>query len=317
MSESNEIVTLGEAMVVMEPLSTGRLRSVTTFQKRMGGAEMNVAVALARLGHKSSWAGALGDDEFGREILSFTKGEGVDVSQVLLEPDASTGVYFKETGALGQRRAYYYRAGSAASRLRFEDVDLSHLLSTGMLHLSGITPALSDRCKDLATRLIEEAGVRGIPVSFDANIRWKLFKERNPKETIGPLLACADLLFLSEEEAELLLGTSAPRGVSEALKNMHAATAVVHGQEGAFATDGREVIEKGAYDANEVDPVGAGDAFAAGFLSGRLRGLKTEDCLNLANACGALAVTVPGDAESMPTEAEAMNLLHARTAVER
>lgn len=278
---------------------------------------MNVAVALARLGHRSGWAGALGDDEFGQEILAFTRGERVDVSRVALTPEAPTGLYFKETGVLGQLRAYYYRASSAASCMSFADLDLDYLLSGEILHLSGITPALSDGCRDLIGRLMHEANERGTPLSFDANVRWKLFKDKDPQKILSPLIAHADLLFLSDEEAELLLGTSDPEGVREAGERMRARTVVVHGRERAFAAGEGGLVEKEAHPVESVDVVGAGDAFVGGFLSGRLREWDTEGCLELANACGALAVTVPGDTESMPTEAETLDLLHARSTVER
>src|ERR671932_1548190 len=107
MDERIEVATLGEAMVVMDPLSRGPLRHVGTFVKRVGGAELNVAVGLSRLGHRVSWAGRLGDDEFGEEILAFMRGEGVDVSQASLDARAPTGLYLKERRALGQLRDYY------------------------------------------------------------------------------------------------------------------------------------------------------------------------------------------------------------------
>ena len=312
-----QVTTLGEALIVMDPLARGPLRHVDTFAKRVGGAELNVAVALARLGHRSAWAGALGDDEFGRQIAAFLRGEGVDVTGLRLDPTAPTGVYFKERRALGQLRVLYYRAGSAASRQRFEDVDVEHLLAGRILHLTGITPALSETCRELVERLFDAALERGVLVSFDANVRWRLFEGRDPREVICPLLARAGVLFLSEDEAELLLGGSDPSTVERALESARAQTVVVHGAGGAFALDGSSVAREASYPVEPVDTVGAGDAFVAGFLSGRLRGWDAAECLRLANACGACAVTVPGDVEGMPSEEEALALLHARPGVER
>ena len=317
MSEQLQATTLGEALIVMDPTSKGPLKHVDTFAKRVGGAELNVAVALARLGHRSGWAGALGEDEFGREILSFLRGEGVNISGASLDPGTPTGVYFKERRALGQLRVYYYRAGSAASRQRFEDLDVGYLLSGDVLHLTGITPALSESCRDLTERLMAAAVERDAFVSFDANVRWRLFKGRDPREVLGPLLACADLLFLSDEEAELFLGGSDPQAVQRAQEDMRAETIVVHAAGGAFAVQAGGTIEEAAYRVEVVDTVGAGDAFVAGFLSGRLRGWDLGECLRLANACGACAVTVPGDVEGMPTEEEALALLHNRRGMER
>src|SRR3954471_1920656 len=230
--EPLQVTTLGEALTVMDPLSEGPLRHVTKFEKHYGGAELNVAVGLSRLGHQAGWAGGLGDDEFGREILAFARGEGVDVSRAALDPRAPTGLYFKERRALGRLRVYYYRAGSAASLMRFEDLDLDYLLSSMFLHLTGITAALSESCHDLIERLVLSANERNVPISFDANVRWRLFEDRDPQKTLKPLVDRADLVFLSEEEAELLLGGSDAQSIQPARQEMRAKTIVVHQADG-------------------------------------------------------------------------------------
>lgn len=315
--EPLQVTTLGEALVVMDPLSEGPLRHVARFEKHFGGAEFNVAVGLSRLGHRAGWAGVLGDDEFGREILAFARGEEVDVSRAALDPRAPTGLYFKERRALDRLRVYYYRAGSAASRLRFEDLDLDYLLSSTFLHLTGITAALSESCQDLIERLVLSANERNVPVSFDANVRWRLFDGRDPRETLKPLVDRADLLFLSEEEAELLLGGSDAESIRQARQKMRAETIVVHRADGAFAVEEDGIAERAGYEVKVVDTVGAGDAFVAGFLAGRLRDWETGECLEMANACGACAVTVPGDLKGLPTDDEALALLRGRPEAER
>lgn len=317
MSEPLQLTTLGEALVVMDPVSRGPLRHVSGFEKNLGGAELNVAVGLSRLGHKAGWAGRLGDDEFGKEILAFASGEGVDVSRTSLDSEASTGLYFKEWRALGQLRVYYYRAGSAASRMRFDELDLEYLLSGEILHLTGITAALSESCYDLIERLLSAANERGVTVSFDVNVRRLLFEGRDPRKVLGPLAARADLLFLSDDEADLLFGGSDPDSLREARQDIRAETVVVHHAKGAFAVEESGVSAKAAYPVKVVDTVGAGDAFVAGFLSGRLRGWSTEECLDMANACGACAVTVPGDLKGLPTAEEALALRRGRPGVER
>ena len=308
MSDPPKVTTLGEALIVMDPLSKGPLRHVGTFEKHLGGAEFNVAVGLSRLGHRVGWAGSLGDDEFGEEILAFARGEGVDVSRAVLDPGSPTGLYFKEWRALGQLRVHYYRTGSAASRMRFDGLDVEYLLSGGILHLTGITAALSKSCHDLIRRLISAANDRGVTVSFDLNVRRTLLGDRDPGEVLGPLAAGADILFLSEDEAEILFGGGDPGSVREAWQDLRAATVVVHGADGAFAVEEAGVVEMAGYAVGVVDTVGAGDAFVAGFLSGRLWGWGTGECLDLANACGACAVTVPGDLKGLPTEEEALAL---------
>jgi 2-dehydro-3-deoxygluconokinase len=317
MSEPLQLTTLGEALVVMDPVSRGPLRHVSGFEKNLGGAELNVAVGLSRLGHRAGWAGRLGDDEFGKEILAFARGEGVDVSRTSLDSESPTGLYFKEWRALGQLRVYYYRAGSAASRMRFDELDLEYLLSGEILHLTGITAALSESCHDLIERLLSVANERGVTVSFDVNVRRLLFEGRDPRKILGPLAARADLLFLSDDEADLLFGKNDPGSLQGARRDIRAETVVVHRAEGAFAVEGSGVSEMAAYPVDAVDTVGAGDAFVAGFLSGRLRGWSTEECLDMANACGACAVTVPGDLKGLPTAEEALALRRGRPGVER
>ena len=303
-----QVTTLGEALIVLDPLSKGPLRHVGRFEKNVGGAEFNVAVGLSRLGHAAGWAGRLGHDEFGAEILAFARGENVDVSRSNLDPDAPTGLYFKEWRALGQLRVSYYRAGSAASRMSFDELDTDYLLSGAFLHLTGITASLSESCHDLISHLISAANERGVTISFDLNVRHGLLRGRDPREVLGPLAERADLLFLSGEEAKLLFGGDDAERVGEARGDTRAETIVVHGAEGAFAVEEGGVSEMPAYPVDVVDTVGAGDAFVAGFLSGRLRGWSTGECLDLANACGACAVTVPGDLNGLPTEEEALAL---------
>ena len=317
MSEPLQLTTLGEALVVMDPVSRGPLRYVSGFEKHVGGAELNVAVGLSRLGHRVGWAGRLGDDEFGKEILAFARGERVDVSRATIDPKSPTGIYFKEWRALDQLRVYYYRAGSAASRMRFDELDLEYLFSGEILHLTGITAALSESCLDLIERLLCAANERGVTVSFDVNVRWMLFEGQDPRKVLAPLAARADLLFLSDDEAELLFGGSDPGSLREAQQDIRAETVVVHQAEGAFAVEEDALSEQAAYPVDVVDTVGAGDAFVAGFLSGRLRGWSTEECLDMANACGACAVTVPGDLKGLPTAEEALALRHGRWGVER
>lgn len=317
MSEPLELTTLGEALVVMDPVFKGPLKHIRGFEKSLGGAELNVAVGMSRLGHRVGWTGRLGDDEFGEEILAFARGEKVDISRASLNPEAPTGVYFKEWRSLDQLRVYYYRAGSAASQMRFEDLDLDYMLSGKILHLTGITPALSDKCHDLIEHVLSVANERGVTVSFDVNVRWRLFEGRDPRKILEPLAARADILFLSDGEADLLFGGSDLDPVREAKRSMRAETLIVHRAEGAFAVEEGGVSESLAYPVNAVDTVGAGDAFVAGFLSGRLRGWKTEECLDLANACGACAVTVPGDLKGLPTQEEALALRRGRPDVER
>lgn len=312
-----EVLTLGETMAVMNPLHGGPLRFVRTFEKRIGGAESNVAVGLTRLGHSSGWMGRVGDDEFGREVLAFVRGEGVDVSRVAVDPVAPTGLYFKERRGVSDVHTYYYRSNAAASRMSFEDLDLDYLLSGRFLHLTGITPTLSDSCYDLTQRLLSAANESETIVSFDVNIRWGLFNDHDPRKTLAPLAAMADIVFLSEEEAKFLFGGDDPLTIEKALQSTRAQTIVVHQASGAFVVQEDGTTERQAYPVEVIDTVGAGDAFVSGFLSGKLQGLSVGECLDIANACGACAVTVPGDVEGLPTAEEVFAFRNGHSGRER
>ncbi|MBA3233212.1 MAG: sugar kinase, partial [Propionibacteriales bacterium] len=162
MTEPLELVTLGELLAVIEPMSVGSpLESSATLQKSIGGAEVNVAVSLARLGHRIGWVGVVGDDPFGRDGIRMLRGEGVDVSRVVVDGSSATGVYFKEVLPLEGLRNYPYRDTSAASRTTYDDVDVRYLLSARVLHLTGITALISDPGHDVVTRLMKDAQARG------------------------------------------------------------------------------------------------------------------------------------------------------------
>jgi 2-dehydro-3-deoxygluconokinase len=156
----------------------------------------------------------------------------VDVSRASFDSEAPAGLYFKGWRALGQVRLYYYRTGSAASRMRFDELDLEYLLSGEILHLTNIAAALSESCHDLIEHLLTAANESGVTVSFDVNVRRLLFEGRNPRKILGPLAARADLLFLSDDEAELLFGGSDPGFLQEPRRDIRAETVVVHRAEG-------------------------------------------------------------------------------------
>ena len=329
-----QVTTIGEILSVLTPASRGALRSVHGFESGVGGAEANVAVALARLGHRTGVSGRLGDDELGAKVREFLRAEGVDVSRVSLDPEAPTGLYLKEFRAREALRVHYYRKNSAASGMGPEDADLDWLLSGEIVHLTGITTVLSDRCHELVHGIAEEANKRGVAVCFDANVRHRLLAGRDAAQTLGPLVRMADLVFLSEDEAELLLGARAPEQVARVAGELRAHTVVVHGASRAFVVSTRFESESGIDASQEtkrkaeiseastdpvavVDPVGAGDAFVGGFLTGRLRGLDDQRCLKLANACGGCAVSLPGDAESMPYATDVAAELGDETQTER
>lgn len=296
MSEPFDVVTVGELLGVIEPFAPrSPLESSTLLEQSIGGAEVNVALCLARLGHRVGWCGAVGDDPFGRAGVRLLRGEGVDTSRVLTSSSAPTGVYFKELLPFGQLRNYAYRDTSAASRSTLEDFDIDYVLSGRMIHLTGITALISDAGDGLVAHLMKEARGRNVPVSFDVNIRRGLLRGRDPVHLLAELAREADILFLTTSEATTLFGTSGAVDLQELLATMRTSAIVVHNALGASAVTRAAIVGIDARKVDVVDPTGAGDAFVAGYLSGCLDELTLAGSLALAEHCASYAVSSRGD----------------------
>ena len=200
-----DVVTLGETMILLVPKQVGQLRYAHQFDKYIAGAESNTAVGLSRVGHQVGWISRVGDDEFGHSILTFLRGEKVDVSQVALDKEVPTGVFFKERRRTGSTRVFYYRAGSAASRMRPADLKADYIRQAKILHVTGITPALSESGKQTLHAAIDIANGAGIPVAFDPNVRFKLWSAESAKKAFVDILPKVQIVLTSLEEAYLSL----------------------------------------------------------------------------------------------------------------
>ncbi|MEY9945065.1 sugar kinase [Kitasatospora sp. GAS1066B] len=317
-----QALCLGESMAVLLPDRPGPLETVDGFRGAVGGAESNVACALAALGIPTAWLSRVGADGFGRRLLVELAAHGVDTSAVVIDPDRPTGLYVKEVGGAaehphdlgpGNSRLHYYRTGSAAAALGPELLDdpaaAELLAGARLLHLSGITAALSDSCLALLRTLLAAPRAERL-ISFDLNWRPALWRHRDPA-VLPELLDGADLVLLGADEAEQAFGTSTPDGLRALLPRP--ATLVVK-EAGRAATaldrDGRRVTEP-ALRVEVVEPTGAGDAFAAGYLAGTLRGLDQRRRLRLGHLAAATALTSPGDQGTLPPPALVAALLAA------
>ncbi|HUE95578.1 MAG TPA: sugar kinase, partial [Longimicrobiaceae bacterium] len=288
------------------------LRYAPTFERFVAGAESNFAVGMVRLGHRVGWISRVGTDEFGECILTFLRGEGVDVSRVQSDPDAPTGVFFKERRRANATRVYYYRAGSAASRLSPDDVPPDYIRGARCVHLTGVTPALGASCQAALDRAIAVAREANVPVSFDPNVRLKLWSADAARSTLLELLERVDWLLVGQEEARLLTGEPDPEKGAEILLERGPSVVVVKlGAEGALGSTSAGILHSPAVPVEAVEATGAGDAFDAGFVSGQLRGWGLSECLRLGNVLGALATTTIGDVEGLPTWAEVQPYLGA------
>ena len=311
-----DVVTMGETMIQLNAFTSGPLRYVNYFEKHAAGTESNVAVGAVRMGHTAGWISRLGDDELGHYIHNFLRGEGVDVSRVTFDPEAPTGLYFvqRDYPMPGKSVVYYYRRGSAASRLGPEDVDIGYVSEAKVFHTTGITLALSVSCREAVDRAIDAAIGSGTEVSFDTNIRLKLWGPDEAREAIMDYIGLIDVLFTDVNDSRILLGKEEPSEAAEEFLAMGPKAVVIKmGDEGAYAaTNDDETAFKQAYKVPVVDVIGAGDAFDAAFLASRLRGFDLERSLEVANAAGALCVTVRGDVEAIPTLGDVDRFLAGR-----
>ena len=206
-----QLITIGETMAAFTPDSVGALRYVQNFGIRTAGAESNVAVGLAKLGLEAAWVSRLGTDEFGCFIRNQLRAEGVDCSRVIYDPDHRTGIMFKETG-VGETKVFYYRENSAASHLCPEDVTPALLDGVKVLHMSGITPVLSESCLAMTKAAFALAKEKGVAISFDPNIRRKLWRGQDYAPLIRELTLQSEIVLLGLDEADALFGLRDPAG---------------------------------------------------------------------------------------------------------
>lgn len=260
------VVCLGETMVVMVPGEPGPMHEVRTWHRAIGGAESNVACHLARLGVPTSWVSSIGDDAFGQAVLDAVRACGVDVSRVRIDPTRPTGLYIKEASAEGSA-VRYYRRGSAASGMGLEMIDRLDLSSVRLVHVSGITPALSDTCLSLLRELLRRPR-HGFQVSFDLNWRPALWADRDPS-VLRELADLADIVLAGADEAEIVWGTGDPPRLRSLLPGPRCIV-VKQGSSGATLVEDGVTHFEPALRVEVVEPVGAGDGFAAGFLAATL-----------------------------------------------
>ncbi|MFD7674334.1 sugar kinase [Streptomyces anulatus] len=350
---TTDVVCLGESMVTFLPSQPGRLADVPSFGRGIGGAESNVACALAAAGHRAAWVGRVGADGFGDHLVETIASYGVDTSAVRRDPVRPTGIYFRTATDRGTdtHEVAYYRAGSAASAMSPDNVPYEDLLAGRILHLSGITAALSADCLALLRDLTAPRPGRPL-VSFDVNHRPHLWRGGDADASVLLELARrADLVFVGEDEAEEAWGIVGAEAIRAALPEPAvvvvkrgsagatvfsglrpgprssnaggagnaagagpsgaggAGNAVGAGSSGAGGAEGADTVTLvPALRVDVVAAVGAGDAFAAGFLSATLRGLPVRERVRHGHLMAAAVLTVPGDLTDPPARDHADRL---------
>ncbi|MCI2419152.1 sugar kinase [Saccharopolyspora sp. K220] len=281
-SGPREVLCLGETMSLVAPAAPVSLEQAPTFTLSAGGAESNVAIHLAALGHRVGWASRVGDDPLGRRLVAAIAAAGVDTGLVEVRADAPTGVYFKDPGPQGTK-VYYYRAGSAASTMDENFLADELLDEPRLLHISGITSALSDGCDRLVRRVLTRQ--RRARITFDVNYRPALWSVAQAGPRLRELAQLADVVFVGLDEATTLWGVETAADVRKLLDEP-STVVVKDGADAAYAL-GVDAVVVPAPKVDVVEPVGAGDAFAAGYLSGMLRGEDGVRCLRLGHILAA------------------------------
>jgi 2-dehydro-3-deoxygluconokinase len=255
------------------------------------------------LGHTAGWVSCLGDDELGYYILNFIRAEGVDVSQVKRDPDAPTGIFIRERLTGGNARHFYYRSGSAFSRLSPEDLPEEYIASAKVLHLTGITPSLSESCLKALRVAIEIARKNQCLITFDPNVRLKLWTKDQALPILEEFMAAADYVLPGIEEMNQLYGDLPVERILALLHDLGCGNIIMKlGKEGAIISSPHGSKHLPGNPVNEpVDLMGAGDAFSAGFIAGLLKNMDMKDSAELANAVAGMSVMLPGNIESLPS----------------
>ena len=319
---SADVVTFGETMVRFSPPDFMRLEQTPSFDARIGGAELNVAVAVSRLGLRTRWVSRLTDNSLGRMVRNEARKHGVDTDFIVWTPEDRVGLYFIEFGASPRPSSVMYdRAHSAISKIEPGMVDWDAVFDgVRLFHCSGITPALSDSAAAVTLDALKAAKKAGCKVSYDLNYRSKLWTAEKAQAVQTPMMEYVDVLISTEEDTKKVFGIAGDVSVDdESFKDVSSETYAIVAQRlaekfsfeavaitlrenisvwkntwGAIAYHDGKIVEGPRFDVEIVDRVGGGDSFSGGFIYGFLME-GVEYGLQFGNAFSALAHSIPGD----------------------
>ena len=292
----HDIVTLGEVLLRLSVPSPARFETARTLDLQIGGAEANVAAACARLGLRTAWISALPDNQWGERVRRELAGHGVDCRFVRTVPGTRVGLYFLEYGVAPRPiRVLYDRRDSAFSRLEVDEVDWEPVRRARLVHVSGVTPALGERARSLVARLVRDAAA----VSFDINYRAALWSPAEARRFAETILPEVRYLFVGQAEARTVfeLDGSAEQAVDALARLAPKATVgLLQGEDGSTVLEGGRLWRPTRrHTVQLIDPVGAGDAFVAGFLWATLRGRPPQEAVDAGTAVAALKCSTWGD----------------------
>jgi 2-dehydro-3-deoxygluconokinase len=298
-------------MVEFCATNPGRLSQVVQYKRGWGGDSSNFAISVARQGCKAAHLCRLGDDEFGQSFLELWRKEEMDLSRVIVEPNAFTAVYFISLMEHGGHDFTYYRKNSAASRYRVSDLDEDYIKKAKVVHTSGISLAVSEKLREAAFKAIDYCKeVDGI-VSFDLNLRPRLWTINSARSICDLAFKKSNIVFASKDDIKLLFGIDDPLKASRHIIKLGVETVIIKlGSEGCYVATKEESFTSAGFNVDMIDTTGAGDAFDGAWIVGRLKEWDNRKKARYANAVGALTTTGLGAVGPIPTRKEALKLIY-------
>jgi len=305
----HDVVTFGEVMLRLSPPDHMRFEQTHSYNAHAGGAEMNVAVACARLGLNSAYVTRMGDNSIGHFIINQARTHGVDTSNVIWDSNNRCGVYYVEFGAAPRtNRVIYDRQHSAISKTQTGEIKWDSIFNqTKLFHTSGITPALSETCSDVTMEAFQSAKKNGCTISYDVNYRGKLWTPEQAKKFTEPASEYIDILITTEEDTKVVYGIEGDNyeevagklvekfGFEVVVITLRETPSVMLNKWSVFAYSNGEVFKSPVYDVEVIDRLGGGDSCSAGFIYGYLEQKDIQKAVDFGAAFSALKHSVPGD----------------------
>lgn len=301
-----DLLSLGEPLVQLNPLEEGPIRHAHMFEKHAAGSEVNVLIGVSRLGFKTSFITKLGNDEFSKFVLATLKSENIGVEGVKQVEGKNCGVFFVQRNYPIPEKSdvIYYRNDSAAKSISPDDIDESLVINSKIVHLTGITPALSDSCRKATSKVLALAQENNVKVSFDPNYRKKLWSVQEARPVMQEIAKRTNILFVDISDAKIILGRDLS-DANEALEDLlslgpEIVVLKLGSKQGLAAISHQDKAKSFGIRVAPVDSIGAGDAVVAGFLAGYLGKQSLQSSLDMASACATLVVMRRGDFENLP-----------------
>ena len=296
-----DVLCLGEALIEFNQIPDD---TNNTYRSGYGGDTSNTAVAVARQETSSGFLSKVGNDPFGIKLLELWKREGVDCTYVLQHPEFPTGIYFVTHDENGHHFSYY-RKGSAASQMTPEDVTADVVSQSKVLHLSAITQAISASSRETAFAAIHQARKSGVKISYDTNLRLKLWPLNQARDVINQVVPMCDVLLPSLDDVTSLTGLQEPKKIIDYYLKLGAKLVVLkQGEQGVLVADGHNESCISGHAVKTIDATGAGDTFDGAFLSEWIRSNDPFKAAEYANAAAALSTTRYGAVNSIPNRTE-------------